>query len=203
MGPSWPPSPCKTSGSRSGSWSGPKGSQSCPNPMVGCSCCCSLRGYRKGGMDVGATHLLALDARQPGEPCFTLRTPRAVTHQHPHSPGEPGNPSNMEWGGLSPLYSLVALVLVHPGAPRWNPAAVQRGHGHRRTGRSPPARAGRGQGSGGAWGCTPSKQVGQRDRHSPSPLSSLGCQHLPGEEKEEQGWVLLGQAGCHSVSPQL
>lgn len=52
--------------------------------------------------------------------------------------------------GDEPLYSPAAPVTAQ--GPRRDPAAARQGHGRRRTGRSPPARAGSGHSSGGPWG---------------------------------------------------
>lgn len=196
-----PPARCQGQGQGHGQ--APREAKAAPTPWWDAAAAAPSGGVERGEWTLGPLTFWPLMPGSPGNPASPCEHPMRSHTSTCTALSSQGTPPIWNGGGLSPLYSLVALVLVHPGAPRWNPAAVQRGHGHRRTGRSPPARAGRGQGSGGAWGCTPSKQVGQRDRHSPSPLSSLGCQHLPGEEKEEQGWVLLGQAGCHSVSPQL
>lgn len=165
------------------------------------------RGVQKGGwVGTGVTHLLALDASQPGEPRFALpNTPR----RHTASTHTVGRPSGTGEGGSAPPYSPAApaaatLAPAHPRAPRRDPAAARRGHGHRRTGRSPPARAGRGHGSGGARGAARrAGRGGQRDGHSPSPLLSRGCRGLPGEETEGLDRVPPAWAGWCSVSPLL
>ena len=134
------------------------------------------------GVGFGVTHLLALDAGQPGEPRFAL-----LIAPHSYTPAAPWTLRHGR-GGLSPAYSPAAAP-ARPRAPRRDPAAARPGRGHRRTGRNPPARAGRGVGSG---GCPRSGRGARRDRHSPSRLSSRGCRGLPGEGREELAWELPG-----------
>lgn len=121
-----------------------------------------LWGHGKVGGHIGVTHLFALDAGQRGEPRFTL--PNALCG---HTPSTHAAPPAQERGGLSPTYSPAApaaAVPAPPQAPGWDPAAARRGRGRRRTGRSPPARAGRGHGSGGPWGLPAGRGAGVEGR---------------------------------------
>lgn len=93
MGPSWPPSPCKTSESGSG----PEGSQGCPDPRGQCSCCCSLGGCRKRGWALGSLTFSPLMPASLGSPASPCRTPCAVTHPAPtQSQGGRGAPPARE-----------------------------------------------------------------------------------------------------------
>lgn len=179
----------------------PQGKPRLPQPHEGTQLLLLSRGVQKAGVGVGVTHLLALDARQPREPRFALRTPVRSHTQHPCSPGGTREPPRHGMGESRP-----PVLTGSPGAGSpWSPSVGPRSSAARTRAsqdrQESPCEGREGTGLRGGRGCTPSRWVGRRDGHSPSPLSSLGCQRLPGEEKEELGWVLPGRAECHLVSP--
>lgn len=169
-------------------------------------------------MDVGVTHLLTLDASQPGEPRFALPNAPWLHTQHQCSPRAAGAPLQHGRGGLSPAYSPAAPAAGVPGpahhrAPQRDPAAARRGRGHRRTGRSPPARAGRGHGSGGLQGL-PAKWVGGTEGWSLTfspfipwmPGSPWGGNRGAGLGAASTSWMVLGvpqlRLGTSQSAPQ-